>query len=743
MTHLKKTFAIRGMHCASCVVLIEQSLRKVPGVTEANVNLATNKARVSYDSAKATEHDLMQAISRTGYQAMPEGHEGMSSHEHARLESAAEIKRLKQRVILALTLGAIVVWGSFPGLMNTAPAFLRNFWVQLILTTPVQLWIGLAFYRPALKAARHFTTNMDTLVALGTTVAYGYSVVVTVLPDMVRRAGIEPMPYFDVAAIIIGLVLLGRYLEARAKAGTGEAIAKLLGLQAKTARIVTGDTERDVPIGQVAVGDLIRVRPGEKIPVDGVIVQGQSSVDESMVTGESIPVEKNPDSVVIGATLNVHGTFVFRATKVGADTMLAQIVRLVQEAQGSKAPIQRLADRIAGIFVPIVIMLALITFAVWFLWGPTPSLPLAILNTVAVLIIACPCAMGLATPTAIMVGTGKGATHGILVRDAEALETAHRITVVVFDKTGTLTRGKPQVTDILPVSGYTRESVLRLAASIEKGSEHPLADSIVKAAYDLTLASAQHFSAIPGHGVSATIDGAQVFLGNARLMQREGISISTQEQDIERLENEGKTVMILAVTGAPAGLIAVADTVKDGAANAVADLKGMGIGVVMITGDNERTAQAIARQLGIMRVLAHVLPDQKEARIREIQAQGKKVAMVGDGVNDAPALAAADIGIAMGSGTDVAIESAGITLMNSRPESVATAIRLSRKTLRTIKMNLFWAFGYNVILIPVAMGALYPIWGILLSPIFASAAMAASSISVVLNSLLLRRADIH
>lgn len=738
--HSKKTLDIKGMHCASCVVLIEQSLRKVSGVSDANVNLATNKATVTYDPAKATPEDLAKAVSDVGYTVMPPGHEGMSADEHAahlKMESASELVSLKRRVIIAMGLGILVVWGSFPGIMETAPAVLKNFWVQLILTAPVQLWIGLAFYRPAIRAARHFTANMDTLVALGTTVAFGYSVVVTAFPDVVARAGIEPMPYFDVAAIIIGLILLGRYLEARAKAGTGEAIQKLLGLQAKTARIVIDGTERDIPIGQVKIGDLIRVRPGEKIPVDGVVTEGQSSVDESMVTGESIPIEKAPGEPVIGSTLNVHGTFIFKATKVGADTVLAHIIRLVQEAQGSKAPIQRLADRISAVFVPIVIVLALVTALVWFIFGPEPSLPLAILNLVGVLIIACPCAMGLATPTAIMVGTGKGAAMGILVRDAAALETAHRINTVVFDKTGTLTNGKPVVTAVLPSD--SRSQILTLAASLERGSEHPLASSILQAADGLTLEAVNGFSAVPGGGVTGYVGGELTAFGNADLMSRLGIDVASIRTDAEKLERAGNTVMMLGKSGQALGLVAVADTVKPSARDAVAELRRMGVESVMMTGDNERTAGAIAAQLGITRVLSRVLPDGKEAEIRKLQKDGNRVAMVGDGINDAPALAAADVGIAMGSGTDVAMESAGITLMNSNPSSVAAAIRLSRATLRTIKQNLFWAFGYNIVLIPVAMGVLYPFGGPLLNPIFASAAMAASSISVVLNSLLLKR----
>ncbi|MGB4965791.1 MAG: copper-translocating P-type ATPase, partial [Microgenomates group bacterium] len=603
---------------------------------------------------------------------------------------------------------------------------------------------------PALK---HRTANMDTLVALGTTVAYFYSVFVTFFPSIVMDLGMEVMPYFDVATIVIGLILLGRYFEARAKGQTSEAIKKLIGLQAKTARVVRGKQELDIPIEQVIIGDVIRVRPGEKIPVDGMLLEGESSIDESMITGESIPIDKVKGDMVVGATLNKTGTFTYKAMKIGQDTMLSQIIKLVQEAQGSKAPIQRIADLISSYFVPIVIMLAFATFAVWYVFGPNPAFLHAMLNTVAVLIIACPCAMGLATPTAIMVGTGKGAENGILIRDAQSLEIAHKINTVIFDKTGTLTKGQPEVTDIisLPVILSDRreskdlDDILRIAAAIEKGSEHSLAEAIVKKAYEqnLKLDTVTNFSAITGHGVEGKISGKQFFLGNMRLMKKEKIEILKHVQDdMVELEHEGKTVMMLAQEGSLIGLIAVADTIKDSALDGVKALQALGIEVVMITGDNQRTAQAIAKKVGIKTVLSEVLPDQKEAEVRKIQATGKNVAMVGDGINDAPALAAADVGIAMGTGTDVAIEAADITLINKDLRSVASAILLSKKTMRTIKLNLFWAFGYNILLIPVAMGALYTFFHILLNPIFASIAMASSSISVVTNSLLLKRVKI-
>lgn len=740
MTEVKKSFPIKGMHCASCVRVTERALKKTPGVKDAVVNLATAKATVTYDKDNCTPEQMAASIAKTGYILELEE----KSEEVIQAEKKKELQTLRNKVMVSLGLGAIILWGSFPGLMNTAPAFLHNFWLQLLLATPVQFWAGSEFYRATIPALKHRTANMDTLVALGTTVAYIYSAFVTFFPDVVMNLGIDAMPYFDVAVIVIGLILLGRYFEAKAKAGTSQAIKKLIGLQAKTARVVRDGKEIDLPIEQVVIGDIIRVRPGEKIPVDGVIMEGESSIDESMITGESIPVDKAKGDTVVGATMNKSGTFTYKATKIGSDTMLAQIIKLVEEAQGSKAPIQRLADVVSSYFVPIVIMLALFTFGAWYIFGPQPAFLFAMLNTVAVLIIACPCAMGLATPTAIMVGTGKGAEHGILIKDAESLEIANKIKTVVFDKTGTLTKGKPELTDIVPINNFSAKEVLEFAASIEKGSEHSLAEAIVKYAEDqaVKLEKATQFKAIAGHGVEAMVDNKKVFFGNRRLMDREKVDYKEFTEKISQLETEGKTVMMLTIDGKLAGLVAVADTIKDTAKEGVAALKKIGIEVVMITGDNQRTANAIAKKLGIDRVLAEVLPDQKEAEVRKLQAEGKKVAMVGDGINDAPALAAADIGIAMGTGTDVAIEAADITLINKDLRSVASAIELSKKTMRTIKMNLFWAFGYNVILIPVAMGALYPFFGLLLNPIFASVAMASSSISVVSNSLLLKRVKI-
>lgn len=738
-----KTFRVQGMHCASCVRIIERALKKVDGIDDASVNFASEKATITYNQKLATDEKITAAVEKVGYKALLNTEE--KSEDDEKKEKQKELKLLRNKVAFSLLIGFLILWGSFPGLMETAPMFLQNFMVQFLLAFPVQFFAGKDFYKAALPALRNRTANMDTLVALGTTAAFAYSSVVTFLPEIIKGLGIDPEPYFDVSVIIIGLILLGRFFEARAKAGTSEAIKKLIGLQAKTARVVRSGKEIDVPIDEVGVGDVIRVRPGEKIPVDGKIIEGDSSIDESMVTGESIPVDKAKGDLVIGATINKTGTFTYHAMKVGQETMLAQIIKLVEAAQGSKAPIQRLADLISSYFVPVVIMLAIATFVIWYVLGPTPSFLFALLNTVAVLIIACPCAMGLATPTAIMVGTGKGAETGILIKDAESLETAHKVKTVIFDKTGTLTQGKPEVTDIIPLDKeMATNELLVIAASLEKGSEHSLAEAIVKDAENknLKIKKTEKFQAIPGHGIEGLLDNTKYVFGNRKLMTKEGIGFE-KVLEIEKLENDGKTVMLLGSDKNLLGLIAVADVLKDSAKDGVKALQKLGIEVAMITGDNARTANAIANKLGINRVLSEVLPDEKEAEVRKIQKEGKTVAMVGDGINDAPALAAADVGIAMGTGTDVAIEAADITLINKDLESLAKAIMLSKKTMRTIKINLFWAFGYNVVLIPVAMGILFPFIGLLLNPIFASAAMAMSSVSVVSNSLLLKKARIN
>lgn len=739
---MRTDLAIKGMHCASCVYSIEKALKGVAGVKEANVNLATGRGTVVAEGeGKYTHADLIRAVESAGYEARKVDDESEVTDIEER-ERAEEKRDLKAKTSVSLFLAALVLWGSFPALMDTAPDILKNYFTQFVMATVVQFWAGLPFYRAAIPAVRHRSANMDTLVVIGTTVAYLYSTVITFFPDALMGLEFEAMPYFDVSMVVIALILLGRYLEAAAKAGTSGAIKKLIGLSPKTARIVKNGKELDVPISEVGVNDVVRVRPGERIPVDGTVVEGESTVDESMVTGESIPSYKGKGEAVIGGTINKTGSFLYKATKVGKNTMLSQIIQMVREAQGSKAPIQRLADLVSAYFVPVVIVLAILTFVVWYIFGPAEAFAYALLNTVSVLIIACPCAMGLATPTAVMVGTGLGAERGILIRSAEALETAHKINTVVFDKTGTLTKGKPELTDYIGVNNGVYEEgdkeVLKLAASIEKVSEHPLAEAIVKGAKTnkITTQAVRKFESVTGKGVRAVIGGHPVALGNRKLIQAEGIKVEKAVLDmLGRLENEGKTVVMLSRNKQVSGIIAVADALKETAAEAVSRLHKMKIETYLITGDNQKTAEAIAREAGIRNVLAEVLPTQKEAKIRELKREGRVVAMVGDGINDAPALAAADVGIAMGSGTDIAMESAAITLVNKDLNSIATAIRLSKETMRTIKLNLFWAFGYNTVLIPVAMGALYPLFRILLSPIMASAAMAFSSISVVLNSL--------
>lgn len=748
MAEVKETFSLKGMHCASCVRVNERALKNVPGVKDAVVNFAAETALVTYDTSVGIDL-LKKAVKKFGYSLF------LRQDLEDQKEGAKEIVRLRRKVAVGAIIGSLILWGSFPFIMDYSPFFLRNYFVQLLLASVVQFWVGLDFYKTTYNSLRNRLANMDVLVALGTSAAYGFSAAVTIFPQSFSRLGISPEPYFDVAAIVITLILLGRLLEARAKAGTSEAIKKLIGLQAKTARVVRekgkGESEKievDIPIEEVQVGDIIRVRPGEKIPVDGIIIDGSSSIDEAMVTGESMPVEKGKGDIVIGATMNKSGTFLYKASKVGKDTMLGQIIKLVQEAQGSRAPIQRLADTVSSYFVPIVMMVAIVTFVVWYLFGPTPSFPYALITAITVLIIACPCAMGLATPTAVMVGVGKAASFGILIRDAESLQKAQGINVVVFDKTGTLTRGKPEVTDIVEIrsakSADEIRDVLQLAASLEKGSEHPLAEAIVKKAEEkkLLFDRVSDFKAVAGHGIEGVIEGKKIVLGNKRLMEQEKIDLGDILQSQEKLESEGKTVVLLGYDGKIAGLLAIADTLKESAQIGVVKLQGMGIETVMITGDNERTASAIGKKSGIDKILANVLPQDKEREIRRIQNEKKTVAMVGDGINDAPALAASDVGIAMGSGTDVAIEAADITLINKEITSVAKAIILSRKTMDIIKQNLFWAFGYNVILIPVAAGVMYPFFGILLSPILASAAMALSSISVISNSLRLKNVKV-
>ncbi|OGG26043.1 copper-translocating P-type ATPase [Candidatus Gottesmanbacteria bacterium RIFCSPLOWO2_01_FULL_39_12b] len=738
------TFPVSGMHCASCVSVIERALGKLEGVKEANVNLATEQATVTVDEALVKDSQLQTAVESVGYQAHIQ--DITLDQDTQTLQKENELRALGNRAMISIYVGVILLWGSFPGLMETAPLFFKDIWVQLIFATPVQFWAGYSFYKAAITSLKHRTANMDTLVALGTTVAYGYSVFVAFFPNVIKQLGIDPVAYFDTSTVIIALILLGRFLEAKAKAGTSEAIKKLIGLQAKTARVIRSGKELDIPLSQVVVGDIIRVRPGEKIPIDGIIIEGRSSIDESMVTGESIPKEKVKADLVIGATINKTGSFTFKATKVGSETMLSQIIKLVQQAQGSKAPIQRIADLISSYFVPIVIMLAILTFIIWFDFGPNPAFLFAMLNMIAVLIIACPCAMGLATPTAIMVATGLGAGRGILIKDAQSLETAHKIKALVFDKTGTLTIGKPKVTDFAMTDSKDQKQILSLISNLEKHSEHSLASAIIDfieaGGAREPLIKIKDIEAIEGHGIKGVINGETVLVGNRKLMEKEKvIGESLLDKKATKWSEEAKTLAYVAINGKNVALFAIADTLKNDAKEAVSELKRMGIDVYMITGDNKQTAQAIAQQAGIDsdKVFAEVLPQEKEEKVRWLKTGDARVAFVGDGINDAPALASADVGIAMGSGTDIAIESAGITLINKELHSIITAIKLSKQTIKTIKLNLFWAFSYNVVLIPVAAGSLYPFWGILLNPIFASLAMASSSVSVVSNSLLLKR----
>ena len=835
------TYPVTGMNCAACSSRVEKTVQGLPGVVRAAVNLATERVTVTYLPGVITPAGVARAIESAGYRMLV-GDDGAAPAEPgaaADEERRRHISLIRLKFIVSLVVGAILM------LMMLIPmswlSMQIQWYIMFVLATAVQFWAGGQFYRGAWAALKHRTSDMNTLIAVGTSVAYLYSAAVTFFPgafESAAGAGFKAAVYYDSAVIIIGLILLGRWLEARAKGQTSAAMKRLVGLRAKTARVVrpapavapeatvgaseaahagapeapalaaertaaatapaepgsavcpvadaapdsacalasrplavanSPTIEIDIPVDDVFVGDIVVVRPGEKIPVDGVVVEGRSAVDESMLTGESMPVEKGPGDEVIGATLNRTGSFRFEATKVGRDTALAQIVRLVEEAQGSKAPIQRMADFIASIFVPVVFGVAIVTFLVWYFFGPQPVVTLAILAFVAVVIIACPCAMGLATPTAIVVGTGKGAENGILIRSGEALERAYKLTAIVLDKTGTLTRGKPQVTDIILVGdaaagsgaagdgatprhaatgdsgthagGSKAEDLLRLAASAERGSEHPLGEAIVEEAKarGLELRDATDFDAIPGRGIQATVAGTPVLLGNRRLMDERGIALGVLEATAQTLAADGKTPMFVVSGGVLAGIIGVADVLKPGSAEAVRGLEALGLDVYMITGDNRLTAEAIARQAGIKKVLAEVLPEGKAQEVKRLQAAGKVVAMVGDGINDAPALAQADIGIAIGTGTDVAMETSDITLISGDLNRIATAIRLSRATMRVIKQNLGWAFGYNIALIPVAAGILYPAFGLLLDPAYAAVAMALSSVSVLSNSLRLRR----
>ena len=759
-THLEiVSFPVEGMTCASCVNRITRFLNKVEGVEAANVNLASESATVRYDAERLTVADLVAAVDAAGYvarvaQVASADHEADVAEAAAakaeRDEAAAlHAADLRRRLLVSTVLTTPLILGlAKMTIAPSLPDFLVNPWFQLALATPVQFWAGSIFYVGAFKAIRHKATDMNTLIAVGTSAAYFYSLATILFPAFFIAAGLgmdgEALPmYFDTSAAIITLILLGRYLEARARSHTSDAIRRLINLAPRTARVIRDGAEVDVAIAEVQVGDLVRVRPGETVAVDGVVTDGASGVDESMITGESLPVAKHVDDLVVGGTLNSTGTLTFRATRIGADTVLAKIIRLVSEAQGSRAPIQRLADVVTGYFVPAVLGLAALTFVVWFVFGPEPAFNLALLNTVAVLIIACPCALGLATPTSIMVGTGKGAENGVLFRNAEALERLGSVSAVVLDKTGTLTEGKPRVTDVVRAAGALDENeILALVAAAERGSEHPLADAIVREATDtrtLEVPAATDFISLAGGGVAASVSGHRVLVGRSGYLGAEGIDVGDLVAAADALAADGKTPVFAAIDGQAAAVIAIADTLKPGSAAAVAELHRLGISVAMLTGDNQRTAEAIGRSVGIDRVVADVRPEGKAAAVKTLQADGTIVAMVGDGVNDAPALASADVGVAMGTGTDVAMESAGVTLMSGDLRGLVTAIALSRATMRNIRQNLFWAFGYNVILIPVAMGVLYPINGMLLDPIFAAAAMALSSVTVVSNALRLRR----
>lgn len=740
-----QTFALEGMTCASCAQTIEKAVNKLAGVQTASVNLATEKMQARFNPDEISATDIIQAVEDAGYKAILDGSETGEKTD----KKQAHIKEMWTRVIwsaiftvplLYIAMGPMIGL-PIPSVLDPVHHADRFAIVQLLLTLPI-VYVGRSFYTVGFKALFKGHPNMDSLIAIGTSAAVLQGIVMTYLLAtgrvMIHHG--HPDLYFESAGVILALITLGKYLEVVSKGKTSEAIKKLMGLAPKTARIFKDNQEIEIPIEQVQTGDIVIVRPGDKIPVDGKIISGNSAVDESMITGESIPVEKYEGDKVIGASINKNGSFRFEATKVGKDTTLAQIIKLVEDAQGSKAPIAKLADQVSGVFVPIVIVLAILSGLLWYFLGQE-SWVFALSITISVLVIACPCALGLATPTAIMVGTGKGAENGVLIKSGDALETTQKVETIVFDKTGTITEGKPIVTDVLTYHEYSENDVLALAASAETGSEHPLGEAIVEGAKErqLTLKEVTDFEAIPGHGIQVTVDGQKLLLGNQKLMRENTIDLLSAVTDSDRLASEGKTPMFIASEQQLIGIVAVADTIKENSLAAIDKLHRMGIQVAMITGDNKRTAEAIAKQVGIDRVFSEVLPEDKANEVKKLQEEGLHVAMVGDGINDAPALAQADVGIAIGSGTDVAIESADIVLMRSDLMDVPTAIELSRATIKNIKENLFWAFAYNVLGIPVAMGVLHIFGGPLLNPMIAGAAMSFSSVSVLLNALRLRR----
>jgi Cu+-exporting ATPase len=756
----KATLKLQGMSCASCANSIEEAIRSVPGVSECSVNFGAEQATVTYDPKGTDLEAIQDAVDAAGYSALPIQEQDLFAEEDdaERRARLAQLRDLKQKVWVGGILSTILVIGSLPMMTGLhlpfIPLWLHNFWLQAVLSAPIQFWCGKSFYINSWKALKRHAATMDTLIVLGTSAAYFYSIFITLVPGFLTAVGLTAHVYYEASAVVITLVLLGRLFESRAKGQTSEAMRKLMGLQAKTAHVIRNGREIDVPISEVLVGDVILVRPGEKIPVDGEIIDGSSTIDEAMVTGESVPVKKQPGDEVIGATINKTGSFKFRAARVGKDTFLAQIVKLVQQAQGSKAPIQRLADQVTGWFVPTIIAIAIATFIIWF--NIMGNLNLALITMVEVLVIACPCALGLATPTSIMVGTGKGAENGILIKGAESLELAHKLQTIVLDKTGTITQGKPTVTDFVTVNGTANGNelkLLRLAASVEHNSEHPLAEAVVQYAQsqEVELAEARDFEAIAGSGVQGYVSSRLVQIGTQRWMKELGIDTKALQQHRDKLQYLGKTVIWIAVDREIQGIMGISDAVKPSSVSAVRTLQRMGLEVVMLTGDNQQTAEAIAHEVGIKRVIAEVRPDQKAAVIQSLQTgqdssiqnlkskiQNRTVAMVGDGINDAPALAQADVGIAIGTGTDVAIAASDITLISGDLQGIVTAIQLSRATMQNIRQNLFFAFIYNVAGIPLAAGILYPFFGWLLSPIIAGGAMAFSSVSVVTNALRLR-----